>query len=59
MGGYIGIHTPQISVPKTFVYGIYSPVTQDRCDIVPLRALVKMYIPLPQMKFLATPLVAL
>ena len=25
---------PQISLPKKFLYGISSPVTKDRCDIV-------------------------
>jgi len=56
-GGYIVIYTlphTKISLPKKFLYGISSPVTQDRCDVVPLCAPVKIYT--PPMKLLATPL---
>ena len=44
--GYIGIYTPhKISLHKQFLYGIFSAVTQDRFDIVPLCTSVKIYTP--------------
>ena len=40
----------KISLPKKFSYCISSPVTHNRCNIVPLCAPVKIYTPPPQMK---------
>ena len=53
--GYIGIYTPQNSLPKgKFLYGCSSPVTQDRFDVVPLCSPDKICT--LQIKLLAMPL---